>query len=180
MTFQDLFHGFTKFFHDLILTIEIIQEYLDFPLIVSYFARKELWLDCLFYAINIINFPSTAHAPTCMIFAGSTFRRVQLSQWTKLYRSPGTLLAKFCSALVWSRSYWSMIGCQPNWTPSFWKDLVPLALELYRAAMLFLSCKRKKLVKNCKLITKLVTEASFCMFTFKLKDIDSETNFKWN
>ena len=121
ITFHDLFHDFSK------LSMTWIWPF--------YFARKELPRLIYFVQSTLFSMtlPSKYSTPTCMIFAGSSFRRVQLSRWTKLYHSPGTLLAKLCSTLVWSRIYWSIIGCQPNWTPSFWKDLVPLDLELYRA-----------------------------------------------
>ena len=113
----------------------------------NFHIQKWLWpivtLHSLIFCYKIIKkyiLPNPFSNYTCIIFAGRTFKRVQVSRCTKLYRSPGTLLAKFCWTLSWSRSYWSNIGCQPNSIPSFWKALVALGLELYRAAMLFLSC----------------------------------------
>lgn len=79
-----------------------------------------------------------------MIFAGLTFRRVQLSRYTKAYYSSGTLRLVPLSALCSSSSYIFWIVSHPNWVPFNVSFLDPFGLELYKAAIIFLSYKLKR------------------------------------
>ena len=78
---------------------------------------------------------------TCIIFAGLTFRRVQLSLYTCAYFNPGTLRLKPFSARSRSSANTFSIVFQPNWWSFRVKSLAPSGLELYRAAIMFFSYK---------------------------------------
>lgn len=78
---------------------------------------------------------------TCIIFAGLTFRRVQLSLYTWTYFNPGTFRLRPFSARSRSSANSFSIVFQPNRWLFRVKSLAPCGLELYRAAIMFFSHK---------------------------------------
>lgn len=100
------------------------------------------WIMMLKVKVNLIT--TDNHQSPAWFLLASHLDESSCHDTQKAYFSPGTLQLVPLSALCSSSSYIIWIVSHPNWVPFNVSFLDPFGLELYKAAIIFLSYKLKR------------------------------------